>query len=206
MFLHALSIIKIPRLCVYLKILSLWRYIYQGRRIKHILSINFLDWFITFKNHFNDIWLPSVLMSQVLQVLVAILSVYWYNRVFFLLWFVGKWIITVIILFSPAYMPNINWSWCTVLCLVTQSCPSLCDPWTTTIYYILLLYIVDPWTTSPGSSVHGDSPGKNTGVGCHALLQGIFPTQGSNPSLPHCRQILHHLSHQWSPRTLEWLA
>ena len=33
----------------------------------------------------------------------------------------------------------------------------------------------------PGSSVHGDSPGKNTGVGCHALLQGIFPTQGSNP-------------------------
>ena len=34
-----------------------------------------------------------------------------------------------------------------------------------------------------GSSVHGDSPGKNTGVGCHALLQGIYPTQGSNPSL-----------------------
>jgi len=33
----------------------------------------------------------------------------------------------------------------------------------------------------PGSSVHGDSPGKNTGVGCHALFQGIFPTQGSNP-------------------------
>ena len=35
----------------------------------------------------------------------------------------------------------------------------------------------------PGSSVHGDSPGKNTGVGCHALLQGIFLSQGSNPSL-----------------------
>jgi len=35
----------------------------------------------------------------------------------------------------------------------------------------------------PGSSVHGDSPGKNTGVGCHALLQGIFPTQGLNPGL-----------------------
>ena len=45
----------------------------------------------------------------------------------------------------------------------------------------------------PGSSVHGDSPGKNTGVGCHALLLGIFPTQGSNPGLPHCRQILYHL-------------
>ena len=42
-------------------------------------------------------------------------------------------------------------------------------------------------------------PGKNTGMGCHALLQGIFPTQGSNPGLPHCRQILYHLSHQGSP-------
>ena len=37
-----------------------------------------------------------------------------------------------------------------------------------------------------------DSPGKNTGVGCHALLQRIFLTQGSNPGLPHCRQILSH--------------
>ena len=54
----------------------------------------------------------------------------------------------------------------------------------------------------PGSSVHGDSPGKNTGVGCHALLQGIFPAQGSNPGLPHCRQILYRLSHQGSPRIL----
>ena len=44
-----------------------------------------------------------------------------------------------------------------------------------------------------------DSPGKNTGVGCHALLWGIFPTQGSNPGLPHCRQILYCLSHQGSP-------
>ena len=42
----------------------------------------------------------------------------------------------------------------------------------------------------PGSSVHGDSPGKNTGVGCHVLLQGIFPTQRSNPGLPHCRWTL----------------
>ena len=50
----------------------------------------------------------------------------------------------------------------------------------------------------PGSLVHRDSPGKNTGVGCHALLQGIFPTQGLNPGLPHCRRILYHLSHQGS--------
>ena len=44
-----------------------------------------------------------------------------------------------------------------------------------------------------------DSPGKNTGVGRHFLLHGIFPTQGSNPGLSHCRQILYHLSHQGSP-------
>ena len=67
----------------------------------------------------------------------------------------------------------ISWQ-CAVLCLVTQSCLTLCDP-------------MD--CSPPGSSVHGDSPGKNTGVGCHALLQGIFPTQGSNPGLLHCRWI-----------------
>ena len=44
-----------------------------------------------------------------------------------------------------------------------------------------------------------DFPGKNTGVGCHFLLQGIFPTQGSNSGLLHCRQILYHLRHQGSP-------
>ena len=48
----------------------------------------------------------------------------------------------------------------------------------------------------PGSSVHGDSPGKNTGAGGHAFLQGIFPTQGSSPGVPHCRWILYRLSHQ----------
>ena len=51
----------------------------------------------------------------------------------------------------------------------------------------------------PGFSVRGDFPGKNTRVGCHALLQRIFPAQGSNPGLPRCRQILYHLSHQGSP-------
>ena len=52
-----------------------------------------------------------------------------------------------------------------------------------------------PWKSSlSGSFIHGNSPGKNTGVGCHALLQGIFLTQGSNPGLPHCRQILYCLS------------
>ena len=44
-----------------------------------------------------------------------------------------------------------------------------------------------------------DSPGKNTGVGCHSLLQGIFPAQGQNLGLLHCRQILYQLSHQGGP-------
>ena len=70
------------------------------------------------------------------------------------------------------------------VCLVAQSCPTLCDH-------------MD--SSPPGSSVHGDSPDKNTRVGFHALLQGIFPTQGLNPGLSHCRQILYCLSHQGSP-------
>ena len=71
-----------------------------------------------------------------------------------------------------------------VLCLVAQSCPTLCHP-------------TD--CSPPGFSVHGDSPVKNTGVGCHALLQRIFPTQGSNPGLPHCRWIFYCVSQQGSP-------
>ena len=51
----------------------------------------------------------------------------------------------------------------------------------------------------PGSSVW-NFPGKNTGVGSHSIFQGIFPTQGSNLRLLHCRQILYNLSHQGSPR------
>ena len=47
-----------------------------------------------------------------------------------------------------------------------------------------------------GPSDGGDSPGKDTGVGCHALLQGIFSTQRSNPGLKHCKQILYH----WATR------
>ena len=48
-----------------------------------------------------------------------------------------------------------------------------------------------------------DLPGKNTGVGCHFLLQGIFPTRGSNPGLPHYRQTLYHLSRQGTPLTID---
>ena len=57
-----------------------------------------------------------------------------------------------------------------------------------------------------GSSVHGIFPGKSAGVDCHFLLQGIFPTQGSNPGLLHCGRMLYHLSHQGSLLTLEQLC
>ena len=75
--------------------------------------------------------------------------------------------------------------------LVAQLCPTLCDP-------------MD--CSPPDSSIHGDSPDKNTRVDCHALLQGIFPTQGLSLGLLHCRQILYHGSHQRSPRIPEWVA
>ena len=51
-----------------------------------------------------------------------------------------------------------------------------------------------------------NSPGRNTGMGSLSLLQGIFPTQGFNTGLPHCRRILYQLSHKGSPRVPEWVA
>ena len=64
----------------------------------------------------------------------------------------------------------------TVCVLVAQSCPTVCNP------------MDEKHAKLPCSWT---SPGKNTGVGCHSLLQGIFPTQGSNLGLQHCRQILY---------------
>ena len=71
------------------------------------------------------------------------------------------------------------------MCLVAQSCPALCNP-------------MD--CSPPGSSVHGDSPDKNTGVSCQALLQGILPTQGLNLGLSHCRWILLPSDPQGKPK------
>ena len=65
------------------------------------------------------------------------------------------------------------------MCLAAQSCLPLCDP-------------MD--CSRPGSSIHGNSPGKNTGVDCHSLLQGVFPTQGSNPRLS---RLLHWQVGPW---------
>ena len=85
--------------------------------------------------------------------------------------------------------------------LVAHSCLTLCDP-------------MD--CSPPGSSVHGIFPGKDTGVDCHSLLQKIFPNQGLNPGLLHCRQILYclkvkvkSLSHVWlfsTPWTVTYQA
>ena len=58
---------------------------------------------------------------------------------------------------------------------------------------------VTPWTVHAKFICPWDFPGKNTGVGCHSLLQGIFSTQGSSPGLLHCRQMLYHLSYWGSP-------
>ena len=69
---------------------------------------------------------------------------------------------------------------------VAQWCPTLCDP----------IDLYSPW----------NSLGQNTGVGSLSLLQGIFPTQGWNPCLPHCRPILYQLSHKGSPRILVCIA
>ena len=68
---------------------------------------------------------------------------------------------------------------CVCVCFVIMSCPTLCDP---------MDY------SPPGASVHRDSPDENTGVGCHALLQAIFPTQGLHPGLPYCGWILYSLN------------
>ena len=81
---------------------------------------------------------------------------------------------------------NTIWWW--VGGLVAKLCPTLVTPQFVACQAPLLY----PW----------DFPGKNTGVGWHVLLQGIFPIQGSNPCLLHCRWTLLPLSHQGSPCTI----
>ena len=72
--------------------------------------------------------------------------------------------------------------------VVTQLCLTLCHP----------------MDYSPPGSSPWDSPGKNTGLGCHFFLHRIFPTQRSNLGLPLCRQALNHLSHQGSSQKSTW--
>ena len=74
-------------------------------------------------------------------------------------------------------------------------------PYCTVKVIQLCLSLCNPVNCSPPRLLCGDSPGKNSGVGYHAILQEIFPPQGLNPSLLRCRQILYQLSHQGSPET-----
>ena len=72
-------------------------------------------------------------------------------------------------------------------CICIQSCPTLCN-------------LMD--CSPPGSSVHWDFSGKNIGMGCHFLLKGIFPTQGSNPHLLHWQMDSFNTAPPWKPQFL----
>ena len=91
---------------------------------------------------------------------------------------------------------------------VAQSSLTLCNPVDYTLRGILQARIPEqvavPFSRGsfqPRDSLPAELPGKpkNTGLGSRSFLQGICPTQGSNPGLPHCRRVLYHLSHKGSP-------
>ena len=79
-----------------------------------------------------------------------------------------------------------------------QGRPKICESHSVVSNSLQLheLYIYSPW----------NSPGQNMGMGSIFLLQWVFPTQGLNRGLLHCRQVLYQLSHKGSPRTLEWVV
>ena len=115
----------------------------------------------------------NVILASVIQQTVQLyIDVYLFSFVSFLFIFCC----------CPFFLKNFLFYCC--YCSVAGSCLLLCDPMN---------------CSPPGSSVHGDSPGKNTRVGCHAFLQEIFPTQGLNWCLLRCRHILYCLSQQGSP-------
>ena len=87
----------------------------------------------------------------------------------------------------------------THLCLKDQLNPAMCYM----LSHFSRVWLFRTLWTVPNQLL---CPGKNTGVGCHALLQVIIPTQELNPGLPLCRQILYKLSHKESPSILKWLA
>ena len=98
------------------------------------------------------------------------------------------------------------------MCLVAKLCPTPCDPTNRStpcypaLHYLLVcvshsvvsdsLWV--PWTVAHQVPPSVEFPGKNTRVGCHLLLQGIFWTPGTNPGLLHCRRMPYHLSYQGS--------
>ena len=121
-------------------------------------------------------------MPRIWSFLTSPLAPLWPKLPLHLTWLIttAAWVLAPPLpsMFSPRYQQREQS--CVYACPVIQWCLPLCDP-------------MD--CSPPGSSVHGDSQGKNTGVGCHFFLQGIFPTQGLNLRLLHCRWILYH----WAP-------
>ena len=144
------------------------------------------DWGQEEKGTTEDIWMASP--TQWTWVWVD--SGNWWTGRPGVLWFMGSqrvrhdwatelnWTELILLHYIRLYGPK--GAPCPVLCLVAQSRPILCNP-------------MD--CSPPGYSIRGDSPAKNTKVGCYALLQGIFPTQVSNLGISHCKWILYHLSH-----------
>ena len=98
-------------------------------------------------------------------------------------------------------------------CSVAKLCPILWDPMNSSTPGFSVLYYIPESRSVVSDSLrpHGlyslwNSPAQNIGVGILSFLQGIFPTQVSNPGFPHCRRIPYQLSHKGSPRILEWVA
>ena len=85
-------------------------------------------------------------------------------------------------------LPQLKVSFIALILWKVRKCQLLSRVW---------LFVI-PWTVAHQAPLPTGFPSKNTRVGCHFLLQGTFLTQGSNPGLPHCRQILYHLSHMGS--------
>ena len=114
----------------------------------------------------------STLSGLHVQVVAIILPIFLEDKVAY--WFKKKFL-------SCSLSGLISVIFLILIVKLAQSCPSLCDPY---------------WLYRPRNS-----PGQNTGVGSRSFLQGICPTQGSNPGLPHCRCILYQLSHLGSPHS-----
>ena len=74
--------------------------------------------------------------------------------------------------------------------------------WRSESHSVLSHFFTTPWTVVPRLLCPWDSPGKDTGVGCHALIQGVFLTQESNRGLLHCRRILYQLGYRGSPKSV----
>ena len=111
-------------------------------------------------------------------------------RHFFLI-FTINFLIPMDILLLYIFVTSFSNSFLKMKVLVAQSCLTLCHPMDCKPRRLLC-----PW----------NSPGKNTGVGSHSLLQGIFSIWGSIPALPHCKQILYCLSYQGSNAKISYLS